>query len=122
MKLYVARNRGAVDKLGRHYRPGAEVDASDFQDAQSLLDAGYLTKEPQPEAPAAPVLDREAGEGSPPPKFDIDPATLEGKELDELNVMALEIDAELDPFETVVEAIEYLSQDFEAPDAGAQAD
>lgn len=44
--------------------------------------------------------------------WDVDPSTIKGKSLDELNVMILERDANQQPCTTVEEAIAFLSQDF----------
>lgn len=44
--------------------------------------------------------------------WNVDPATLEGKNLDELNVMVLEKDDSMEPFEDEAEAKAQLSKDF----------
>lgn len=45
--------------------------------------------------------------------WDADPASLQGKDLDALNVMIQELDASVEPFATEAEAIAWLSQDFD---------
>lgn len=44
--------------------------------------------------------------------WNLDPEQLKGKSLDELNVMILERDDTIDPFDTLEEAVAQLSQDF----------
>lgn len=44
--------------------------------------------------------------------WNFNPAILAGKDLDTLNVMVLEIDGRVTPFDTVEEATAWLSQDF----------
>ena len=46
-------------------------------------------------------------------KWAINPADLVGKNLTELNIMILEKDNDMDPFDSMDDAIEYLSRDFE---------
>lgn len=48
-------------------------------------------------------------------KWALDPDALRGVELDQLNVMIIERDAEQQPFDSVEEAIAWLSQDYEEP-------
>lgn len=59
--------------------------------------------------PPAPVADSAAGS-----KWVLDPATLEGKSLDELNVMVAERDNSIDPLTSIENAVSLLSQDFAA--------
>ena len=49
-------------------------------------------------------------------RWTLNPSALEGKSLDELNVMVAERDSSIEPFETSEEAIAHLSQDY-APTA-----
>lgn len=57
---------------------------------------------------------------SPPPQpgglsiWNLDPATLHGKDLGQLNVMVLERDPSVPPFNTIQEAISFLCRDFRA--------
>jgi hypothetical protein len=44
--------------------------------------------------------------------WNLDPAELSGKDIDDLNVMILERDDSIDPFETTEEAVAFLSKDF----------
>lgn len=57
--------------------------------------------------PPAPVADSAAGS-----KWVLNPATLEGKSLDELNVMVAERDKSIDPLTSIENAVSLLSQDF----------
>ena len=52
------------------------------------------------------------GAGSPVSKFIFDPATLEGKSVEELNVLLKECDPEIEPMDTAAEAVAFLTQDF----------
>jgi hypothetical protein len=45
-------------------------------------------------------------------KWNLDPVLLETKSLDELNVMAIEIDAEIKPFGDKMEAVAFMSADY----------
>jgi hypothetical protein len=47
--------------------------------------------------------------------WNLDPAGLQSKTLEQLNVMVGERDAQAQPFETTAEAIAWLSRDFKAP-------
>lgn len=64
-----------------------------------------ITAMAKPEAPAAP-------KAVSPGKWSLDPATLAGKPLEALNVMVLDKDPSIAPFETIGEAIAQLSLDF----------
>jgi len=46
-------------------------------------------------------------------KWNFDPALLAGKEIDQLNVMIQERDPSVHPFDTVEEAIAFLSSEFQ---------
>lgn len=48
-------------------------------------------------------------------KWNLDPEGLRGYDLESLNVMVLERDDSLDPFDTEAEAIAWLSQDYQPP-------
>ena len=49
-------------------------------------------------------------------KWNLDPATLEGKTLEQLNIQALEIDPSISPFADVAEAVAMMSMDFQPAD------
>lgn len=49
------------------------------------------------------------------PRWSFDPDGLRGHDLDTLNVMILERDGDVDPFESVEEAVAWLSQDYSPP-------
>jgi hypothetical protein len=107
---YVSPRRGVLDKDGMHHAPGSQVSADLIADPERLLRLGFLVKDEPVAVEPEPVL--KDGEGGPPPQWDRDPKELEGLELDQLNVMIGEIDASIPPFETVEEAVLWLSQDF----------
>lgn len=54
-----------------------------------------------------------------PSRWTLDPETLKGKDLEQLNVMVKERDENERPFETVPEAVAFLSRDFKPPAAPA---
>lgn len=58
---------------------------------------------------------------SDPSPWTIDPSTLEGKDVDELNVMILERDPEQETMETVEEAVAFLSQDYVPEKSGKRS-
>lgn len=64
------------------------------------------------DASPAKADDKPEGHGQAISKWSIDPASLTSKTLDELNVMILERDEKIEPFETPEEAVAFLSQDF----------
>lgn len=55
----------------------------------------------------------ERGGGQAPSVWTVDPANLEGKSLEELNVMVLDRDNSMEPFSTVEEAVAQLTADFQ---------
>lgn len=85
----------------QHGTPGNIPDVSD-------AGAGVVAS---PASIPGPVVD---GAGSPVSKWIFDPATLEGKPLEELNVLIKENGPDVEPFETIEEALAWLSQDFNA--------
>lgn len=104
--VYAVRGVQAAD--GHYYAPGEAVPASAI-DVEALLRAGFVEGEaPQPE----PEPEGRGTDVTPSP-WTLDPADLAGKDLDELNVIVLDIDQRVEPFDTVEEAIFWLSQDFE---------
>ncbi|MEK7424591.1 MAG: hypothetical protein AAB131_12220 [Actinomycetota bacterium] len=48
-------------------------------------------------------------------KWRVDPATLSGRTLEQLNVQLKEIDATVEPFDSIEEATAFLTQDFATP-------
>ena len=109
--LRVALDRSVLMSNGIALPPGAEVPEGEFtaDRIEALLRKGFLVDGDAPE------IEEQEGRGLDvtPSKWSLNPADLEGKDLDELNVMVLERDETVDPFETVEEAVAWLSQDFE---------
>lgn len=123
------------EQIKEHLRSGFLRTVSSTVDRlptlEEIMKAGYgedsakkLQAElAQKEAEDAPGMQPESAlspEGKPIPvhfgKWDLDPEKLQGLDLDQLNVMVLERDPSIEEFQTVEEAIEWLSQDF-APEA-----
>lgn len=80
------------------------------ENVKSHLASGFLVDTrtgPPQKAPPAPNPE----DMRPTSSWKLDPAQLQGKPLQELNLMVLEIDNSIAPFETVEEAIAQLSQD-----------
>lgn len=63
--------------------------------------------------PESPRITSRPTAGADKSQWTLDPDTLKDKSLDDLNVMVLERDSSVEPFETEEEAIAYLSQDYE---------
>ncbi len=116
MNYRVTKNHGCLAPGGARYKSLSEIDQADFTPAriQSLITAGYLESfEPNARPAPAPAPQGRTGLVSP-SVWVLDPADLQDKSLDELNVMILERDDELEQFETVEEARAWLTQDYEA--------
>lgn len=138
MILKVTKGGSVVGPNNVLYRSGQIVPGGVFSDQQvkAHLASGYLRvvpgsapvasveSKPEPEEGAVenpPGLDPTPSVGSsgdlaPAPKIAsrwvLDPDALKGMTLDQLNVMVVERDESIEPFDTVEEAIEWLSQDF----------
>lgn len=111
-KTYVvARGNTLSYENGKYANEGEPVPAvvSDAEivrlEAQGVI-VGFVdfVKSARPQEPGA-----KPGVGS---RWDLDPATLRGKKIDELNVMVLERDPAVKPFDTEKEAIAQLSMGF----------
>lgn len=118
MQYRVSENAGCLTPSGKHLAPGSQVDPSDFSAPrlEQLIRAGFIVEvgdEPKqesaadeaPPAPAKPPT-------TVPSRWALDPDGLRGMDVDDLNVMILEIDQDVDPFETAEEAIAWLTQDY----------
>ncbi len=116
MHYRVRKDRGSLSPSGKYYAPGAAIKVGDFgqEHVDHLVEAGYLESYAvAPPAPPAPPK----REGRPvrtiPSIWVTDPAGIRGMGVDELNIMILERDDSVEPFETAEEAIAWLSQDYE---------
>jgi len=76
-------------------------------DFEELLTSGHLVNVDD-SPPEAPPLNTLKARG----KWRFDPAVLETKTLEQLNVMAKEIDPDIEPFEDLDEALAVMSTDF----------
>lgn len=108
--------QAAVEKVpGRDTRPGLpnRKNADGTQETVMTAHAGGISQQisKPAQAPASIVQPR-----SP---WMLDPATLEGKTIEQLNVMVAERDPSIQAFPTAPEAVAFLSQDFDRPDAPA---
>lgn len=90
--------------------------ATNVQAAPSADAQAAKVEKTQKEAKAA--EEKKGSKAKNPPKkaspYCLDPKDLQGKSLEQLNIMLKERDAEEEPFETIEEGIEFLSQDFKA--------
>lgn len=112
MNYRVTKDRGCLAPGGAYYKPLCEIDQALFkpEGIQALIEAGFLESfEP---APSAPAPEGRTGLVSP-SKWSLDPADLQDKGLDELNVMILEREEDLEQFETIEEARAWLTQDYQ---------
>ncbi len=114
MNYRVTKDRGCLAPGGARYTPLQEIDQSLFTPdrIESLIDSGFLESFDPARKPD--LIERGRTGLVTPSIWILDPADLQDKNLDELNVMILERDDELDQFETVEEALAWLTQDFEA--------
>jgi|GEM_PF-3269456 len=86
--------------------PGPGKDGIDPKEAVMSINTGGVEVSSKPTAP--PVVQEQS-------PWNLDAETLQGKDVDELNVMILERDENGPEFETKEEAMAFLSQDFAAP-------
>ena len=109
---------------GMLFKPGAPLSRKALSCISSrnlkrlLADGTLVTGKPVPEAPAvaAPPEEPPAAPSTekldPVKKWNVDPVTLSGKDLQHLNIMVLERDPTMTPFETIEEAAAQLTKDF----------
>lgn len=119
----------AKDKVfqdgGKTYKPGElltedEIYSIGRERLSRLMDKGrivvVLMDVPEPEAPAPSIDEQRLAEGQvSPSKYDQDPADLKDLELDDLNLLALDIDEDSKAYDSVEEAVAALSADYRAP-------
>lgn len=116
MHYRVTKNRGCLAPTGTYYAPGQGIDKGEFDQARidRLVETGFLETY-DPDAPPPPPP-----EGRPvrtiPSIWTVDPAGIRGLGVDQLNIMILERDPSIEPFETAEEAAAWLSQDYEEPE------
>ena len=116
MHYRVAKDRGCQTPKGVYISPGTAIEVGDFgQDrVNRLVEKGYLESY-LPEVVQLPAPKKR--EGRPvrtiPSIWVNDPAGIRGMDVDALNIMILERDDSVEPFDTAEEAIAWLSQDFE---------
>jgi hypothetical protein len=113
MHYRVTKDRGCQSPSGIVYAPCQKIDSGEFDQGllDRLVDKGFLeTYDPNEAPPPAPV-------GRPvrtiPSIWIVDPAGIRGLSLDQLNIMILERDGDIAPFEDEDEAAGWLSKDFE---------
>jgi len=119
---------GSLVVLGSVLEPGAmlpsnapEAVIKDYLDRELIeeaVGAKPAASKPKKEAPKKEVPKPEINPEwvkslKPISKWALNPVDLIGKNLTELNIMILEKDSEMDPFDDMDAAIEYLSRDFE---------
>lgn len=112
MEYRVSDSRGVILPTGRAVGPGTPIDPGMFRpDAlERLVAAGFVVRG---DRRAEPAVREGRSVRVTPSKWTVDPADVEGWSLDQLNVRIKEIDERVEPFETVEEAVAWLSQDFE---------
>ena len=111
----VALDRGCQAPSGRYHKPGEVVDPAEFgtDQLEVLVRAGYLVRsEPLVEEDLEP--EGRTGRVSP-SIWILDPKPLHSLGVEELNVMVLERDSSIAPFDTAEEAVAWLSQHYEEP-------
>lgn len=116
MKKYiVAAGRSVMTPNGTHLLPDTEIIDAHGISKQALEDHlknGFVYSPGSdavvPSTPVVPLPNTSAG------KWDMNPAQLQGKTIEQLNLLVLERDSTQKPFETAEEAIAHLSQDFKA--------
>lgn len=102
-------SKAVVTDKGPNLGPVPESKPAPNSDALSVTSGeGGVTMTSTPQAPPP-----NNGTGAAISKWVLDPATLTGKKVEDLNVMILERDPTVKPFETVEEAVAFLSQDFQ---------
>lgn len=118
-QLQVAKSNSILTPGGAQLLPGADIPPGTLTPERetALLLKGLIVEVlPSEDNPApAPIrkgVPTRPGSGIP-SLWILDPANLEGKDLDDLNVMILERDDSIEPFETIEEAIGQLCMDFE---------
>jgi len=104
--------KGVQTKDAEFLNPGTLIeDVSVFDQPDRLIEAGFIV--PAEDEPAAePVVEGRGDKVSPTP-WVFDPESLQGIDIDQLNVLIAERDESIEPFEDVDEAIDWLSQDYE---------
>lgn len=110
---FVSPNRGVLDREGFFRAPGTPIRAKEVSDIKALLRAGFVVESLDPEPAEEPAPGRPLD--ATPSRLAMDPATLEGMSLEQLNVLVAERAPDEQPFDTVDEAIAFLSQDFDTP-------
>lgn len=114
MRYRVKKGHSVISQRGL-CRPEEEVRPGVLMPKRikQLLADGVL--EEIPEAPKPPVEPEPQSEPEAPVvvgKWRVNPELTKDKDLDELNLMALEIDGDVAPFETIEEARAQLSEDY----------
>lgn len=117
MNYRVSKKRGCTSPKGVYFAPGAEIEEGDFghDRIKQLTAAGFLEAyDPKPDTPTS-RAERPGRKGRVTPSiWNLDPAGLRGMSVEQLNVMVLERDAKVTPFETIEEAVWWLTQDYES--------
>ena len=114
MHYRVTQDRGCQSSTGIIYAAGQTVDLGEFtgQDLIDRLVAKGFLEAFDPTTPPPPPPKGRTGRMNP-SIWVVDPSGIRGLDVDQLNVMILERDAKVQPFETVEEASAWLSQDYE---------
>lgn len=123
-RLACAQNKVFQDCRGKTYTPGqllteAEIGYIGNERIKRLMDKGRIVvvdlDVPEIEAPAPSIDEQRLAKGQvSPPKYDMNPADLEGLELDDLNLLALDIDEDARAYDSVEEAVAALSAYYRA--------
>ncbi|MFG0317080.1 MAG: hypothetical protein ACF8XB_07405 [Planctomycetota bacterium JB042] len=109
----VPLDRVSRDLAREYVRSGFAVEASS---GPSVFDED----DRPPEDPRPPQDDRPPGQRDAPPfqKWGLDPDGLTGLSLEQLNLLVRERDPDIEPFDTVEEAVVQLSHEYVAPTGG----
>lgn len=116
-------NLGAIMIGGSTYEPGSLIPLNapakiieDYLEREMIEEApieaveAVTTAKPKESTPVDPELRKRL---RPVSKWALNPADLVGKNIKQLNIMILEKDSDAEPFDSLEDAVEYLSRDFE---------
>lgn len=116
-KVWTARSdlRFALSAPGINVLPGGIVDVQLVSDdiLREWITYGWIVETIVDDVPEDLKVVEEVEDPVARGPWRHNPDDLEGKSLDDLNIMVQEIDEDVEPFETVEEAIFFLSQDYQ---------
>lgn len=115
MHYRTTKDRGCQSPSAVVYGPGEKIDSGEFdQDyLDRLVEKGFLETY-NPDTPPPPAPAGRTGRIIP-SIWVTDPVGILGLSVDQLNIMILERDGSIEPFETAEEAAAWLCQDYEEP-------